>query len=68
MKAAIFIVAVICLIIAGMYIMMPADHLPTFFPGFDPTMTRPRMKHGIAAGVVGVLLLVAVWFLGRSKA
>jgi hypothetical protein len=68
MKVALFIVAVICLIAAGMYIMMPADQLPTFFPGFDPGLTRPRVKHGIAAAVVGILLFVGGWYFGRAKA
>ena len=68
MKVALFIVAVICLVAAGMYVMMPADQLPTFFPGFDPGLTRPRIKHGIAAGAVGILLFVAGWYVGRAKA
>ena len=28
-------------------------------------MTRVRLKHGIASGVVGVALLVVGWVLGR---
>jgi hypothetical protein len=46
---------------------MPADSLPSFFPGHDPAMTRVRLKHGIASGVVGIVLLVVGWFLGRSR-
>jgi hypothetical protein len=26
---------------------------------------RPRFKHGVAAGVVGVMLFVVGWVLGR---
>jgi hypothetical protein len=68
MKVALFIVAIICLVAAGMYVMMPADQLPTFFPGFDPTLARPRLKHGIAAGIVGVLLFIGGWYVGRARA
>jgi hypothetical protein len=28
-------------------------------------MTRVRFKHGVASGVVGVILLAVGWFLGR---
>jgi hypothetical protein len=41
--------------------------LPSFFPGFEPGMTRIRLKHGIAAGVVGVVVIVAGWFFGRRS-
>ena len=68
MKVALFIVGVICLIAAGMYVMMPADQLPTFCPGFAPGLTRPRLKHGIAAGIVGILLFVGGWYVGRARA
>jgi|SRR5215468_12703629 len=68
MRVALFIVAIICLIAAGMYVMMPADQLPTFFPGFDPSLARPRLKHGIAAGIVGVLLFIGGWYVGRARA
>jgi len=68
MKVALFIVAIICLIAAGMSVIMPAAQLPTFFPVLDPTLARPRLKHGIAAGIVGVLLLIGGWYVGRARA
>jgi len=39
--------------------------LPSFFPGHEAGLARPRMKHGLAAGAVGVILLVVGWVLGR---
>jgi len=35
-------------------------------PGFDATLARPRMKHGLAAGGVGIVLIVIGWFFGRK--
>ena len=42
---------------------MPADQLPGFLPGHEAGVTRVHTKHGIAAGVAGlVLLATGVWF------
>ena len=35
-------------------------------PGFDATLARPRMKHGFAAGGVGIVLVVISFFFGRK--
>jgi hypothetical protein len=68
MRLAAYLLAVILIIVAVIYFLMPADSLPTFFPGHEPGLTRIRMKHGIAAGAAGVILLLIGWFVGRSKA
>jgi hypothetical protein len=68
MRLAAYLLAVILIIVAVIYFLMPADSLPTFFPGHEPGLTRIRMKHGIAAGAAGVILLLVGWFVGRSKA
>ena len=67
MKLAAYLVGIVLIIIAAIYLAIPADSLPSFLPGYDPGMTRPRMKHGIASGVVGVILILAGWYLGRSR-
>jgi hypothetical protein len=67
MKVVAHLLGVVFIVIAGIYLALPADSLPSFLPGFDPGLTRIRLKHGIASGVVGVILLAAGWFLGRSK-
>jgi hypothetical protein len=48
-----------------MYFLVPADSLPTFFPGHETGLMRIRAKHGMLSGAIGVVLLVASWFLGR---
>ena len=65
MKAAAYLLGALLIVVAIVYFAVPADSLPSFFPGHDPAMTRVRLKHGIASGVVGVVLLVVGWFLGR---
>jgi hypothetical protein len=44
---------------------LPADQLPSFMPGHDAAINHIRLKHGIAAAVVGVILLAAGRFVGR---
>ena len=65
MKVAAYLLGALLIVVAIVYFTVPADSLPSFFPGHDPAMTRVRLKNGIASGVVGVVLLVVGWFLGR---
>ena len=65
MKAIVTILGVVLLIIAAMYFLMPADSLPSFFPGHETGLMRIRTKHGMLSGGLGVLLLAISWFLGR---
>jgi hypothetical protein len=65
MKAAAYLLGALLIVIAIVYFVVPAESLPSFFPGHEPGMTRVRLKHGIASGVVGVILLAVGWFLGR---
>ena len=65
MKAAAYLLGALLVVVAIVYFTVPAESLPSFFPGHEPGMTRVRLKHGIASGVVGVALLVVGWVLGR---
>ncbi|MET0925363.1 MAG: hypothetical protein ABWY47_19680 [Xanthobacteraceae bacterium] len=65
MKAAAYLLGALLIVVAIVYFTVPAESLPSFFPGHEPGMTRVRLKHGIASGVVGVALLVVGWVLGR---
>ena len=31
-------------------------------------MMRVRAKHGVAVGILGIVVLVAGWFVGRQRA
>lgn len=65
MKLVLSILGVILLIIAAVYFMTPADQLPSFMPGHEAGVARMHTKHGIIAGVAGIVLLVAGWWSGR---
>ena len=65
MKTVAYILGIVLIIIAGIYLAVPADSLPSFFPGHEAGLARVRLKHGIASGAVGVVLLLIGWFVGR---
>ena len=50
---------------AAAYFMMPANSLPSFFPGYDTGLTRMRYKHGIVSAVLGIVALAIGWFTAR---
>jgi len=65
MRIVLYVLGVILIVAAVVYLAMPADSLPGFMPGHEAGLARPRIKHGIASGAVGVILIAAAWFLGR---
>jgi len=48
--------------VAVVYWALPADSLPGFMPGHEAGSGHHHLKHGIAAFLVGVALLVFAWF------
>ena len=65
MKLILTLLGVVLLVIAAVYLLLPADQLPGFLPGHEVGVTRMHYKHGIVAGVVGVVLLAAGAWMGR---
>ncbi len=65
MKLICTVLGLALIAIAVMYFLMPADALPSFFPGHETGLTRVRYKHGVASAVAGVVLLAIGWFMGR---
>jgi hypothetical protein len=62
MKLVLTVFGIVLLVVAAVYFVMPADQLPGFFPGHEAGVTRIHAKHGIVAGVAGLVLLAAgVW-------
>ena len=65
MKMILMLLGVVLLVVAAVYFLVPADQLPGFFPGHEVGLDRVRSKHGIAAGVAGLVLLAAGVWTGR---
>ncbi len=65
MKLVLTLLGVILLVVAAVYFLVPADQLPGFFPGHEAGVAHVHMKHGIVAGVVGLVLIGAGTFMGR---
>jgi hypothetical protein len=65
MRMLAFLLAIVCIIAAVVYFVMPAGSLPTFMPGYQAGSAHIHLKHaGIAlAGAVALLLLG--WLVGR---
>lgn len=65
MKLLATLIGLALIVVAVMYFVMPAGSLPGFFPGHEAGVMRVHMKHGIVAGVAGIVLLAVGWFMGR---
>ena len=56
------VVGILLIVIAGIYWAEPAHSLPSFFPGHDKGSNHHHVKHGIAAFLLGLAVLVFAWF------
>ncbi len=65
MKLVCIVLGVLLLVVAAVYFLVPADQLPGFFPGHQAGVTRVHAKHGIVAGVAGLVLLALGAWMGR---
>jgi len=68
MKLVLTVLGVVLLVIAAVYVLVPADQLPGFFPGHEAGVMRVHLKHGAVSGVLGLVLLIAGVFVGRRSA
>jgi len=66
MKAILILLGLILIVVGAVYLYLPADHLPNWMPGFDATIARPRMKHGLATGGAGIVLIAISFLFGRK--
>ena len=67
MRLIAYLLAIICVIAAVMYFVMPAGQLPTFMPGFEAGSAHIHMKHAIIALVAAVVLFLIGWLIGRRR-
>jgi hypothetical protein len=65
MRMIAYLLALICVIAAVMYFVMPAGSLPTFMPGYADGSTHIHHTHALIAAVGAVVLFGVGWFAGR---
>jgi hypothetical protein len=56
------IVGLALLALAGVYFVDSAGSLPSFIPGHEAGSAHHHIKHGVAAGLLGLGCLVLAWF------
>jgi amino acid transporter len=56
------VVGVLLIVVAVIYWAVPAKSLPSFFPGHQAGSSHIHTTHGLAAFIVGALLLILAWF------
>jgi hypothetical protein len=67
MRLVAYLLAIISVIAAVMYFVMPAGRLPTFMPGFEAGSAHVHMTHAIIALVAAVVLFLIGWLIGRRR-
>jgi hypothetical protein len=67
MRMLAYLLAIICIIVAVMYFVMPAGSLPTFMPGYEAGSAHIHMKHAIIAIVAAIVLFLIGWLIGRRR-
>ena len=65
MKMIAYLLAIICVIAAVMYYMIPAGSLPTFMPGYDAARRIFTTCTPMPPLVAAVVLFGIGWFSGR---
>ena len=67
MRMLAYVLAIICVIAAVVYFVMPAGQLPTFMPGYMAGSPHIHHTHAAAAVVAAIVLFVLGWYFGRSR-
>jgi hypothetical protein len=68
MKLLAYVLAIVCVIAAIMYITTQAGSLPTFMPGYAAGSSHIHTTHAIAAVIAAIVLGGFGWVAGRSRA
>ena len=66
MKNIVLILGMVLITVGAIYLVMPAESLPSFFPGHEPGLARIRVKLGLLAEGLGIVLVVVAWVMGRK--
>jgi hypothetical protein len=58
MKQLAYLLAVICVVVAVMYLVLPGGSLPAFLPGYEPGSTHIHHLHAFASLTGAVVFLL----------
>ena len=61
------VLGIVLIVVGVVYWIEPAKSLPSFFPGQEAGSGHHHIKHGIAAFLLGVALLIFAWFQTGKK-
>ncbi len=61
------IVGLLFVVLAAIYFIEPAKSLPSFVPGFDPSLAQRHYKHAIGSLFLGLGLFAFAWFQSGKK-
>jgi hypothetical protein len=61
------IVSILFFILTVVYLVEPAKSLPTFMPGYNPSLARHHITHGIGTLFLGVGSFILAWFQSSAK-
>lgn len=70
MRGLAILVGLVGLALIGLgvfYFITPANSLPVFIPGFDPTSTKIHFKHGVGSTFLGLAALAFAWFNSKGS-
>lgn len=57
----------VLIVVALLYLVEPADSLPSFMPGYDGASGRHHIKHALATLLLGLGALVLAWFQSGAR-
>jgi len=61
------IVAIACLVLAGVYWSHPANQLPHWLPGYSASDAAVHVKHSLAAVILAIVAGIFAWFQSGPK-
>ena len=71
MKKSLAIVAIVVglalVALAIVYWSVPANALPSYLPGADPSLAAVHFKHGLASLILGLAAFAYAWFSSGPK-
>lgn len=61
------ILGIVLVVIAGVYVALPAHSLPHFMPGYSALVVRHHYTHAVASLGLGLVCFAYAWFATGKK-